>query len=193
MTKMTKKKPLALFDLDGTMADWDGAMRRDLEVFQKPNDPPLPYVLDTNSAPWRDRASIIKGQIGWWRNLAPLQDGIDLLKMTQDLGFKVQVLTKGPKRFPLAWSEKVQWCQQHMPGIGVNIVMNKENYYGRVLVDDYVAYVDKWLDRRPRGLVIMPDRPWNQGYEHERCVRYRDRDTLQGEIREALQAQLDRE
>jgi len=43
--------------------------------------------------------------------------------------------------------------------------------YGRALVDDWPPYVEAWLEYRPRGLVIMPDRPWNQGFSHPNVVR----------------------
>ncbi len=167
-----KRKKLVYFDLDGTMADWDGAMRRDLTAMIRPGESPLPAILDPHKPDIRDRCEIIKGQHGWWRNLVPLQDGFRLFELVQSMGFKSQVLTKGPRKFPMAWAEKVAWCAEHMPGIGVNIVMNKENSAGDVLVDDFIPYVSEWLSKNPEGTVIMPDRPWNQNYRHSRMVRY---------------------
>ena len=170
--KRQKKKKIVYFDLDGTVGDWDGSMRRDLTAMIRPGEPPLPDVLDPHQPDIRDRCEIIKGQHGWWRNLARLEDGFRLFELVQSLGFKVQVLTKGPRKFPMAWAEKVAWCAEHMPGIGVNIVMNKENVIGDVLVDDFPPYVSEWLAAHEEGLVIMPDRPWNQYYHHSRAIRY---------------------
>jgi hypothetical protein len=78
-----------------------------------------------------------------------------------------------------------------MPGDLVTISSDKSMVYGRVLMDDWPGYVVEWLKARPRGLVIMPDRPWNQGFEHPRMVRYYgDND---GEVFEALKAAFVRE
>lgn len=169
---MTKKKKIGLFDLDGSVADWDGAMRRDLTAMLRPGEPPLPQLLDPRSDEFRPRCEIIKGQVGWWRNLEPLADGMILYRTFLDMGFKVQVLTKGPRRFPMAWAEKVSWCMEHMPDVGVNIVMDKWRVIGDILVDDFPPYNEKWLKQHPTGLVVMPDRPWNKWFHHARCVRY---------------------
>ena len=85
---------------------------------------------------------------------------------------EIHVLTKGPKSSPNAFTEKVCWCKQHMPGVPVTLTENKGLVYGRVLVDDWPSYVEAWLKFRARGLVIMPDRPWNQGFEHPNLVRF---------------------
>ncbi len=170
----TKKKKLVAHDLDGCMCDWDGAMKRDLTAMLLPGEASLPPILDPNVPEYRDRCEIIKGRPGWWLNLVPLASGFKLYELVKEIGFKSQVLTKGPRRFPMAWAEKVQWCAAHMPGVGVNIVMNKELFNADVLIDDFPPYNMKWLDRHPNGLVIMPDRPWNQWWNHQRAFRYRD-------------------
>ncbi|MGA0270493.1 MAG: hypothetical protein ACO3ME_09370, partial [Ilumatobacteraceae bacterium] len=64
------------------------------------------------------------------------------------------------------------WCREHLPGDLVTISSDKSMVYGRVLMDDWPPYVVPWLKARPRALVILPDRPWNQGFEHPRVIRY---------------------
>jgi hypothetical protein len=140
---------------------------------------------------YRARVDLIRGQAGWWKNLGRLDDGFRVVDMMRRIGFEIHVLTKGPKKSPNAWTEKVQWCQCNMPGDLVTISSDKSMVYGRVLMDDWPGYVVEWLKARPRGLVIMPDRPWNQGFEHPRMVRYYgDND---GEVFEALKAAFVRE
>lgn len=44
--------------------------------------------------------------------------------------------------------------------------------YGAVLVDDWPEYIRRWLENRPRGLVIMPAHEHNAGFNHPNVVRY---------------------
>jgi hypothetical protein len=83
------------------------------------------------------------------------------------------ILTKGPYNATSAWTEKVQWCREHIYYVPITITEDKSLVYGKVLVDDWPPYVTQWLEWRPRGLVIMPDQPWNQDFIHPNVFRYR--------------------
>ena len=165
---------IALVDLDGTVADYDAAMERDLTPLRAPEE--TGPVIIRGKVNWPDyfkaRVDLVRNRSGWWRNLGRLDDGFRVVDMMRRIGFEIHVLTKGPKTSPNAWTEKVQWCHENMPDDLVTISSDKSMVYGRVLMDDWPPYVAAWLEARPRALVIMPDRIWNQGYEHERCVRY---------------------
>jgi hypothetical protein len=54
----------------------------------------------------------------------------------------------------------------------VTITHDKGLVYGAVLVDDWPDYILKWLEHRPRGLVIMPAHDHNAGFTHHNVVRY---------------------
>ena len=82
------------------------------------------------------------------------------------------MLTKGPLSSPNAWSEKVEWCKEHLPDADVTISQNKALVYGRVLVDDYPPYFLPWLEHRPRGLVVCVAHPWNAEAAHPNVIRY---------------------
>lgn len=166
---------IALVDMDGTVADYDSAMTRDLEPLRSPEETgPLTYHGAKEEMPdhFKARVKLVRNQSGWWKKLGRLEDGFRVVDMMRRIGFEVHVLTKGPKNSPNAWTEKVQWCKCNMPGDLVTISSDKSMVYGRVLMDDWPPYVEPWLEKRPRGLVILPDRPWNQGFEHPRMVRY---------------------
>ena len=126
----------------------------------------------------------MRRQPGWWRNLPRLKLGFDMLAELRALSFEIHVLTKGPLGTPSAWTEKLEWCQQHLPGVPVTITMDKGLVYGKVLVDDYPPYVERWLTWRPRGLVVLPAQPWNAGFTHKNAIRY-DGHNLE-EVRAAL-------
>ncbi|MCP3102895.1 hypothetical protein LZ198_28860 [Myxococcus sp. K15C18031901] len=172
MAETVKRSELvALVDMDGTLCDYQGAMLRDLERLRGPSEPPLGAELD--DTPWmRARQDLIRSQPGWWTRLERWQAGFDVLAELRALEFELHVLTKGPIHSTNAWAEKLQWCQQHVPDARVTVTMDKGLVYGKVLVDDWPEYILRWLTWRPRGLVIVPAQPWNEGFSHPNAVRY---------------------
>ncbi len=152
-------KPIALFDMDGTIADYVSAMKRDMESLRSPDEPETAEVnlWDVNVKHIKARKETIEKTHGWWRNLEPIPVGIEVMKIAQELGFEIRILTKGPKAVPQAWAEKLEWCQHHLgKKIQVTITRDKGTVYGRVLVDDYWPFMEGWLKHRPNGLGLMP-------------------------------------
>jgi hypothetical protein len=167
---------IALFDMDGSLADYEGALVRDLEELRSPGEPAV-----TRESVWeiekhdyvRGRMRLIKRQPGWWLDLAPLPAGLQILELCRRIGFDVHILTKGPKRHPNAWDEKVRWCQRHLgPDVDVHVTSDKGLVYGKLLYDDYPDYALRWLAHRPRGLVVMPVTPHNREFAHPNVVKW---------------------
>jgi 5'-nucleotidase len=168
-----KPKPLALLDLDGTLADFDGAMRRDLKALQAPGEPEFFEAEHEEEHPhMKARRRLIKSQPGWWAELPERPAGFEIVTVLRALDYRLHICTRGPKKNASAWTQKVQWCQEHIADASITITLDKANIYGRVLVDDWIPYVEPWLQHRPRGLVIMPDQVWNQGFTHPQVFRY---------------------
>ena len=178
-----KNRFVALFDLDGTLADYDSALARDLKLLLTPEDFEN-WRANQDEPRIKNHIRLIRAQPGWWLKLAKLEDGFQLLQLVRELGFSLNILTKGPFSNSNSWSEKVEWCRQHVSDAAVTITEDKSLVYGKILVDDWPPYVTDWLAFRPRGLVILPDRPWNQCLEHPQIIRYRDN---LSEIRSALE------
>ena len=173
MTDVTTSPNIALFDLDGTLADVTKALRAALLELHGPDEPPLPENI------WRGktqphikaRMELIKCRPGWWRDLPELPLGFQLLRFVQALGFEVHILTNGPRKHPQAWMEKVEWVEAHAPSVdGITVTRDKGLVYGKVLVDDYPDYMLRWLKHRPRGLGIMPLAEDNADFEHPNVV-----------------------
>lgn len=164
---------VALVDLDGTLANFDGRMNEHLRALASPAE------LEDGS--WNDmalehieaRRSVIKRQPGFWRSLEPIQAGFEVYRLIEDVGFEPHVLTKGPFNTTTAWTEKVEWCRDHLIETPVTITADKGLVYGRILFDDWPSYISRWLEWRPRGLVVMLDWPWNQKYHHPNVFRFR--------------------
>jgi 5'(3')-deoxyribonucleotidase len=180
---------IALIDMDGTVADFDGQMKQDLATLASPEEGrTLPTSPDDTQEPaWLvARKRLIKSVPGWWENLPVHEPGRQIVQILADAGFDLMVLTKGPYQATHAWAEKVAWCRKHLPGVPVTITEDKGLVYGKVLVDDWPPYGLRWLEWRPRGLLIIPAQPWNRldqypAYLHGNLFRYTgpsDRDAL---------------
>jgi len=153
---------IGLIDMDGTLCDYNNTMNKALEEIIGPEV--VGHWYDKRYAKATD---LIKKQPGFWRNLPRIELGFKIVEILKEFDFELHVLTKGPYRTIGAWSEKVEWCREHLPGVPVTITEDKSLVYGRVLVDDWPQYCEKWLRWRPRGTVIMPAYPYNEGFEEK--------------------------
>ena len=171
---MPSSEPIALIDLDGTLADFSGAMKTQMAELATPSEL-LEYPnLENEDLPWvKARRQLIKKQPGFWESLAPIPEGFAVLEKLRQFDFDLNVLTKGPHSTPSAWAEKVNWCQKHVPDAQITVTQDKGLSYGKVLFDDWPDYILRWLEWRPRGLVIMLDQPHNQDFQHPNVFRYR--------------------
>jgi len=169
---------IAWFDMDGSLFDFDGHMRRSLLPLCSPDELKLldkigMWALEEAHPHIRARMSLIKAVPGWWRDMPPLESGFKVFRMAQSIGFDCRILTKGPKYSPIAWMEKVQCCQQYLgEEIDIAIVSSKGEIYGRVLYDDYPVYMKAWLQNRSRGLGIMPVTESNREFAHPNLIKY---------------------
>lgn len=183
---------IALIDLDGTLADYDGAMAAELAALRSPGEPPVAWTRE-NEPPWiKARRNLIAIRPGFWHELRPLACGFEVYRMLLELGFETHILTKGPTSKSAAWSEKVTWAREHTPESMITITEDKSLVYGRVLVDDWPEYVKPWLEAHRRGLVVMPAQSWNEDFRHPRAVRYGGMAGEAASLRALLQAARDR-
>lgn len=172
------KEKVALFDLDGTLAGYAEYLAVQFNKIRHPSEPI--YTRDHFGQHERSpdffeaRRSYITSHGEFWEALPELPDGFRIFDICNRIGFTPMVLTQGPATKPEAWSHKLIWCQKHLPGINVTMTRDKGLVYGRVLVDDWPEYAMRWLEHRPRGLVVMPARPWNASVNHPNIVRADD-------------------
>lgn len=145
---------IALFDMDDTLVDFQGTLRKRLEETRGP-DEKLPESFWDMPDYWFARAQAIKKEPGFWRDLPRLQWGWEVLEIAREIGFDIHILTKGPTTSSISWGEKVDWVRANLPDATLHITDDKRVTYGRVLVDDYHEYMDNWLEHRPRGLGIV--------------------------------------
>lgn len=175
---MAEDDKVALIDLDGTLADYEGAMRRELTKIMGPREL-LPTVLFGTGDKWfENRMDLIKARPGFWRELPIIPTGFEVYSILGALGYQRMILTKGPRNTEPAWTEKVEWCRTHVATAGITITrsgddvdVHKGLVYGKVLFDDYPPYVKQWLKHRPRGKVLMLEHDHNKGFNHPNVLK----------------------
>ena len=109
---------IALFDMDNTLCDYAGAMYRDLAKMASPEEPSINL---SDMPEWLEaRSDAVKARPGWWLDLNPIGPGMEVLNIALEIGFECHILTKGPWRTTPAWTEKVEWCREHLDGYTFN-------------------------------------------------------------------------
>lgn len=127
-------KPVVYFDMDGVLADFDGA----------------PRALDR-----------FKTEKGFFQSLEPLRSGLNRAKSLIDRGFQVYILTASPNS--RADYDKRRWLEKHLPTlkrshfIAVRLGACKADYVRdkgavNVLFDDYFPNLNAW---RSRGYIAF--------------------------------------
>ncbi len=194
MSSGARAKLIALIDMDGTVADYSSQMVRDLERLRSPNEAPIEGDLELAEITQHleARMSLIKGQPEWWFNLPAIPLGLKVVNIFREFGFDLHIATKGPSRRPQAWAEKVRWCNKIISDATIHITEEKSMLYGKVLFDDWPAYVLAWLEWRPRGLVVMPAKVYNAHLEgHPNIIRVEDTPHDMERLRECLRQRLE--
>ena len=185
---------VALFDMDGTICDYVGSIKKELEKLRAPGEPEIDPFLTGEDPKFQhlwDRMELIKADESWWANLPKFSLGLDVLEMTKELGYYNEILTQAPKTNPAALAGKLKWLLANIEeDIDFTMTRNKSRHYGRVLVDDYPVYAEGWLEYRKNGLVIMPTNEYNQDFEHPSVIKYDG--TNKAEVRNGLVAALNR-
>lgn len=183
---MPEIEKIALFDMDGTLCDYEKGLSERLEELRSPNEPVfLPPILDNAPEYIKTRADLIRASEEWWANLSKLKLGFDIWDLAEELSYRRMILTQGPKRNPASWSGKKRWIDKNLgQDTDVTITRDKGLVYGTILIDDFPKYVERWLTWRKNGVVIMPANLVNQNYRHPQVTRYDG--TNLGEVKEKM-------
>ena len=165
---------VALFDMDGTLCDYETALIRDLNKMRSPEEPEIKLVPGDRAPSWmHERMNAIRASQDWWEYLPELYLGMNVYRFAEAVGYRPMILTQGPKRNPEAWAGKKRWIDKNLGrDVDITITRDKGLVYGKVLVDDFPKYITRWLEWRPRGLVIMPASEHNKDFKHPQVIRY---------------------
>jgi len=181
---MKAEDKIILWDLDGTLANYNKMVETEINAMSCPSEPPFQLEHDDRWPEYIEhRRQAITRQIGWWLNLPKIESAFELYHWAIEKGFQSNILTKGPKDKYQAWAEKIEWCKTNTPESLVTITEDKSKVYGKVLVDDYPDYAFKWLKHRPNGLVVMPIHSYNKDVKHPQIILFdKNLEEVQGRI-----------
>ncbi len=174
MVNLTEIEPIALFDMDGTLCDYDKGLFDTLESIRSPIEPVYhPPLRDDVPDYLKKRTDLIMASSSWWENLERLSLGWEILDVAKRLDYKTMILTQGPRKNPESWKGKKKWIDKNL-GVDTEVTITRDKgiVYGKVLVDDFPKYIERWLSWRERGLVIMPANNSNKSYKHPQVIRY---------------------
>lgn len=172
---MTKRNEnIALFDMDRTLCDYETKLVQDLNDLRSPEEDIIKKSPRDNDPEYlRRRSNIIRSSIEWWSNSPVFSTGMDVWEVAKELGYRRMILTQGPKMNPNAWAGKKLWLDKEFStDIEATITHDKGLVYGKVLVDDCPEYIERWLEWRPRGLVIMLASKDNRFFYNPQVIRY---------------------
>lgn len=190
---MKKEKPVALFDMDGVLCDYQGQLTKDMKKITAPGEKFF-YQVHNKSAPKyiKERERLIKGRDKWWAELPLYRPGWELLELAEKLGFRLMILSKMSGSNPTeSAAGKRKWIDKHLgKRVDVTFGDDKGLVYGRVLVDDYPEFLLNWLIHRPRGLAIMPVNSVNRNFKHPQVIRYTGKNLLK--VKKLLQEAANR-
>lgn len=165
---------IALFDLDGSLANYEKSMLKALDDLRGPEESPCLNIWESeNQSHIKARKDLISLVPGFWINLEPLEAGFAVLDAARLIGYTPVILTKTPQFKSIASKEKHEWILKYIGEEShFNLTTSKGLVYGKVLFDDYGPYMESWLKYRPRGLGIMPAAEHNKNFKHSNVIRY---------------------
>jgi hypothetical protein len=158
----------AFIDLDRTLADFDYAIAK-IAGKEDFTEEEMIKIYNEN-----------KSKSGFWLSFPVIQKNLILAQEIQKLGFRIHILTKGPKTSINAWSEKFQWVKENLTSLGslgedfdMSVTFDKSVFQGDILMDDYPPYFEKWmLNNSHNPMVIMPLTRHNKDYENDKILIY---------------------
>lgn len=171
---MNENEKIALFDMDGTLCDYEFQLLKDLNLLRSPHEEVITQIPKDNAPEYlRTRANLIRSSSEWWSTIPRFKLGFDIWNLIGEMDFRRMILTQGPKRNPNAWAGKKIWIDENLgTDVDITITRDKGLVYGKILVDDWPEYILRWLEWRPRGLVIMPASNQNKDFKHSQVIRY---------------------
>jgi len=79
---MNKIENIALFDMDGTLCDYDNGLFDELEKLKSPYEQTFHPPIRNNAPDYiKARADLIRKSEDWWANLPKLKFGFDILNV----------------------------------------------------------------------------------------------------------------
>jgi 5'(3')-deoxyribonucleotidase len=119
---------------------------------------------------YREVISIFN-ESGWFLNLEPLPDAIQLVSRFVDLEYEITICTAPARDLNgmingKSAEEKYTWLKQKLPFWANNAIITKykEIIGVDLLIDDTGYNIINWCRRHQDGVGYLVDQPWNQNF-----------------------------
>jgi len=178
-------RPLILLDCDGVLADFVGAVCRELELMQLPPKKPEDFTTwnleETLGAEVFDRVSRAISARNWAKIIHPYEGSGNFVHQLRIIGHVVCVTA--PWDSPTWMESRYKWLSKcfGFTRQDVFFTSRKGLLRGDYLIEDSLANVNAW--EGDDGLGIILDRPWNQGKLAKPFVRAKSYEEILKEIR----------
>jgi 5'-nucleotidase len=171
---------LILVDMDGVLADFEGAFLRDWRQ-QYPDKPFISldqrrtfYLLEDYPRELRSEVHGVYTALGFFRKLDPIPGAIEALHIMRALSHEVFICTSPLYDYENCVLEKFQWVEDHLGKAWTQrIVMSADKtvVYGDVLIDDKPLITGA---TQPQWEHIVYDQPYNRESESPRRLTWAD-------------------
>src|SRR6056297_3590257 len=132
-----KEDLIALFDMDGTLFDYEGSLKKEMEKLRSPEEKDFSLYDKSKPEYLKNRINLITSSESFWENIPKFKFGWDVLEIAKNLDYRIMILTQGPRKNPLAWSGKKKCIDKHFgEDFDITLTRDKGLVYGKVLVDD---------------------------------------------------------
>jgi 5'-nucleotidase len=165
-----------LVDLDGVLADFDREFlsrwreRHPDEVYYELADRTTFYVHEQYGPKLHAKVRAITSEMGFFRNLPPVEDGIAVLVQLVEWGHDVVICTSPMSSTQTCHQEKFDWVLEHLgPQFARNmmIVKDKTMVRGDFLIDDRPEFKGKY---EPVWEHILFHQPYNTSVQNRRRI-----------------------
>ncbi len=116
---------------------------------------------------------------GVFRSCLPLDGGVEAVQILQERGHEVFVVTAA--MFPSNFSEKVEWCHEHLPFLDkrhLGFLHEKHLLSGDALIDDGPHNARAYRKAHPKSKILTIEYPYNSDCEAYDVVASDWRDPL---------------
>ena len=137
---MSERK-VVLVDMDGVLADFDGATNRHLEslgINVRPRDS-FYYRADYTDPREVEIINELHASQGFFRNLKPIDGAIGGWNKIEALGYEPRICSSPLRTNERCNDEKLEWIERHLGSRAVDLAVidsRKELYEGVALIDD---------------------------------------------------------
>ena len=180
-------RPIILLDVDGVVADFEGAVRRTVaEVgYTLPTPTEWNFTAHLPAEVFDHYLDRVK-QPGWCAGIETYPEAEWFVAELRTLGDVVAVTA--PLGCCPTWeSERRQWLRSKLNVVDVVSTARKDLVYGNVLIEDKVENLRAWYDRSQRDAYgILVQHTYNRHADWPTCVPACDFDALLEAVRRAV-------